>query len=304
LDVKAQLLWRLSVVTHPDAEEAVKELLEAAVQAPTDSYLNCKTGRVTVSAYFENRRTWSLTQRARVKAGLERVHSCGLETAPAQLMVRPVRREDWSESWKRHFQPLEVGPTLLVRPSWSRLKPRKGQRLVVIDPGLSFGTGQHPTTMFCLRQLAAHRRPIERQTFLDIGTGSGILAIAAAKLGYDRIAALEIDPEALRVARANARLNGVFAKIKFRQQDLAALSRQTARKYSVICANLVSNLLLQNCRSLTARVRPNGILVLAGILKNEFAEIQRAYEAQGLRLAASRVEREWRSGAFRKPPGP
>jgi ribosomal protein L11 methyltransferase len=95
----------------------------------------------------------------------------------------------------------------------------------------------------------------------------------------------------------------VFAKIRFHEQDIASLGLQTPRKYSVICANLVSNLLLQNCRSLTARVRPNGILVLAGILKKEFAEIQRAYEAQGLRLAASRVEREWRSGAFRKPTG-
>ena len=142
-----------------------------------------------------------------------------------------MRREDWAESWKRHFKPIEIGDALLVKPSWSKRRPRKNQAVVILDPGLSFGTGQHPTTAFCLREIVRLKLAKERgrlarefktrhhadepsalQSFLDIGTGSGILAIAAAKLGYQPVHAFDFDAEAVRIARANARANRVQAK--------------------------------------------------------------------------------------------
>ena len=146
--------------------------------------------------------------------------------------------------------------------------------MVVLDPGLSFGTGQHPTTAFCLRQLVARRRPGEAQSCLDIGTGSGILAIAAAKLGYAPVDAFDFDPEAVRIARANARRNGVAARIRFSRQDLTKLPRRSARKYSLVCANLISSLLLAERERILARLQPDGVLVVAGILKEEFAQVQ------------------------------
>jgi ribosomal protein L11 methyltransferase len=187
---------------------------------------------------------------------------------------------------------------LLIKPSWSRRRPRKGQSVVVLDPGLSFGTGQHPTTGFCLRQLAARRKPAARQSFLDIGTGSGILAIAAAKLGYEPVEAFDFDAEAVRIARENAAKNQVSAGIRLRRQDVTKLPLRSAGKYSVICANLIANLLLSERGRLLARLPEDGVLVLAGILKTEFRQVQRAFESAGLRLVASRTEHEWRSGAF------
>ena len=109
------------------------------------------------------------------------------------------------------------------------------------------------------------------------------------------------DPESVRVARANARQNGVFLKIQITRQDLTRLPRQSAKKYDIVCANLISNLLIAERQRIIARLKPGGTLVLAGILKREFAQVQCTYEQAGLKLIASRVEQEWRSGAFALP---
>src|SRR5205814_9828492 len=134
-------------------------------------------------------------KRARLADALENIRNAGLKLGPARIKLERVRSQDWSESWKRHFKPLEIGRELLIRPSWSKRRAHKDQAVVVLDPGLSFGTGQHPTTAFCLRQLATRRIPGQAQSFLDIGTGSGILAISAARLGYGPIRAIDSDSE-------------------------------------------------------------------------------------------------------------
>jgi ribosomal protein L11 methyltransferase len=187
---------------------------------------------------------------------------------------------------------------LLIKPSWSRRKPKPGQASLVLDPGLSFGTGQHATTGFCLREIARRQRPGVKQSFLDVGTGSGILALAAAKLGYAPVHAFDFDPDAVRVARANAKRNGVHAKLRINQQDVTKLPAKAPRQYDLVCANLISTLLIAERKRISGLVRPDGELVLAGILRKEFGEVQAAYETLGMRLTASRSEREWRSGAF------
>jgi ribosomal protein L11 methyltransferase len=131
-----------------------------------------------------------------------------------------------------------------------------------------------------------------------VGTGSGILAIAAAKLGYGPVEAVDVDSDAVRTARRNARLNGAASIIRFRRQDFRRATRRPVRKYSVVCANLISSLLVEERERLLSGVDRGGLLVLAGILATEFAGVQQAYEAAGWRVVASRKEEEWRSGAF------
>jgi ribosomal protein L11 methyltransferase len=230
--------------------------------------------------------------------GLERITRDGLDIGAGRVSLKRIRREDWAESWKRHFKPLLIGSALLIKPSWSRRRPQRGQEVVVLDPGLSFGTGRHPTTAFCLRQLVALRRRGEAPSCLDIGSGSGILAIAAARLGYHPVAALDCDPDSIRIARDNARRNGVSAGIRFLRQDLTKLPRRNMRKYWVVCANLVSNLLVAERERILACLHPDGTLVAAGILKTEFEQVQETFESAGLRLKTSRSQDEWRSGAF------
>ena len=154
------------------------------------------------------------------------------------------------------------------------------------------------TTEFCLRQLVTRRDPASRQSFLDIGTGSGILAIAAAKLGYASVHAFDFDSQSVRVARANARVNRVRHQIRIIQADLARLPRRAARQFDVVCANLLANLLIAERDRILARLKPGGVLVVAGILKREFTEVRLAYEAAGLHLVTSKLEKDWRSGMF------
>ena len=219
-----------------------------------------------------------------------------------------MRREDWAESWKRHFKPLEIGDALLLKPSWEKRQPRKGQAVIILDPGLSFGTGHHATTGFCLRQLVEVRkgRGAGRESrasapalsLLDIGTGSGILAIAAAKLGYSPVRCFDFDPESVRVAKANAAQNDVAHLVKPVRRDLTKLPPASATRYHVVCANLIYDLLIAERDRILSRLRPDGVLVLAGILQTQFAKVERAYRQAGLKLIATEVEKEWQSGAF------
>ncbi len=294
--VKNQPLWRISVATTPEAEEAIAELLQRLLGPGASSFTDLETGRTTVALHLA-RKPDSSALRAALSAGLAGIRRCGLKTGAGRIFVRRIRRAEWAEAWKRHFQPIEIGTALLIKPGWSRRRPRKRQAVIVLDPGLGFGTGQHPTTAFCLRQLAARRDPAVRQSFLDIGTGSGILAVAAAKLGYAPVEAFDCDPEAVRVARANARRNRVASRVRLRRADLTTLPAPRAQ-YDLVCANLIATLLVSERERILSHLKVDGVLVIAGIMKTEFAEVRKQFEAAGLALVASRAEREWHSGAF------
>jgi ribosomal protein L11 methyltransferase len=326
--MKRQSLWRVSVATAPEAEDAVSELLGVVLGRPASSYFNLETGVNTVTVYCEQRPAAFRSVRDIILAGLREIRSCGLKIGSGKVTLAKVRREDWAESWKRHFKPIEIefkirrgelcetplssgklgacvtrpseetGKSLLIKPSWSKKQPRKNQAVVVLNPGLSFGTGQHPTTAFCLQALVRHRKNRTRRSFLDMGMGSGILAIAAAKLGYSPVYAFDFDPEAVRVARTNARANGIHKKLRMVRADVTKLPVHPARRYDLICANLVSTLLISERRRVVAQLNRGGTLVLAGILKSEFAQVRKAFEEPGLKLAARKVENEWCSGSF------
>lgn len=273
------------------------ELLANHLGTTASSYYHLETGLSTVSV-FQEQKLNSAKTRQQIAAGLRHIRECGLDTRPEKIEIATVKREDWRESWKRHFHPLEIGKALLVKPSWSKKRPRKHQAIVVLDPGLSFGTGQHPTTSFCLSEVVHCRKSGMSQSFLDIGTGSGILAIAAAKIGYQPIHAFDFDPDAVRIARENARKNRVSDQVKLTRSDITKLSLTPARKYDLICANLISNLLISEKRRIVGRLKKGGTLVVAGILAGEFAEVERKFAAMNLKRVRRRVEKEWCSGSF------
>jgi len=290
-------LWRVSVATSPEAEDAVAEMLGELFGTAAAAYFNLESGVSTVSV-FRDQKPDAGKFKAEIAAGLERIENCGLKIGAGKIEVAKVKREDWAESWKRHFHPLEIGKTLLVKPSWSKKRACKNQTVVILDPGLSFGTGQHPTTSFCLGEIARGRKKGTAQSFLDIGTGSGILAIAAAKLGYQPVHAFDFDPESVRVAKANARKNRVESRIQLTRGDITKLPLKAARRFDLVCANLISNLLISENRRLVNRLEPGGTLVLAGILVAEFGEVERAFAGLKLKRVAKRVENEWCSGSF------
>lgn len=294
-------LVHVSLKVSPESEDAVSVLLENILGQPPSFYTDAETGIMTASIYLENK-AWSKDAGNQIAAGLREIEQCGLAVVSRTFSVRKVRREDWAESWKRHFKPIEVGQSLLIKPSWSRRKPKKGQVIVILDPGLSFGTGQHATTSFCLKQVARFRRSASGHpaSFLDIGTGSGILAISAAKLGYQPVEAFDFDPESVRVSRGNARVNGVEKRLQISQRDLCQLPLRSGKQFDLVCANLIYDLLLAQGEKIGSRVSASGNLVLAGILEQQFKRVQVRYRELGFELKATRVEKEWQSGLFQR----
>jgi ribosomal protein L11 methyltransferase len=280
-----------------EAEEAVTALFAGLFSEPASAYTDEESGRTAVSIY--RRKPPALGQVAELRAGMRRIRRCGLDTGRSRITVRQIRWQDWAESWKKHFKPLQIGAQLLIKPGWIRRRPRPGQAQVVLDPGLSFGTGRHPTTLFCLQQLVACRDHLLPQAFLDIGTGSGILVIAAAKLGYHPAHALDSDPQSVRVARANARRNRVESQVRISRRDLRRLPAGRI-EYDLICANLTGDLLLEERPRILGRLKSGGQLVLAGVLTAQFALLRTAYSAAGLELTCCRAEGGWHSALFRR----
>jgi ribosomal protein L11 methyltransferase len=337
--LNSKSLWRIAVSVPFEAEEAVAELFARIFEHPASSYSDFETRLARITIYFKEKPHFPATRRAELAAGLKAIRDSGLKIGRPKVSLKLLPRQDWAESWKEHFHPIEIGSSLLIKPSWSKQQAKKGQATIILDPGLSFGTGQHPTTEYCLRELVRRRKRLRKNAaqpfqgcgtrgsdpqgslarsatlgfeaeslrdsksafpgsaFLDIGTGSGILPIAAARLGYGPIDAFDFDPEAVRIASANARRNRVLEKIHFFKQDVTKLSR-TGAKYSMICANLISNLLMDVRDRILGRLRNDGMIVLAGILRSEFEEVQRTYEKAGLKLVKCGVQKEWRSGTF------
>ncbi len=219
---------------------------------------------------------------------------------PGAVECFEIKREDWAEVWKKFFNIQHVTDRLVIRPSWLEYQPKPGQVVVDLDPGMSFGTGQHATTSFCLRMIDRITGQPGMNSFLDAGTGSGILSIAARKLGFSPVEAFDNDPEAVKIAIENAEKNGFArADIEFKTADLTQFDR-TAGTYDLVAANILGRVLLAHREAITRWVRPGGYLILAGILHEEFPEIQSAFEECGLVMEYCQSEKEWTGGFFHK----
>lgn len=290
-------LWEYSVTVRPEDEERIAAWLQEALDCAVASVLDVETGQLRVLAYLP-----SPVVDTRSLARSFEASNAAPDQALPRLEARRLAPQNWAESWKRHFKPLSIRNALLIRASWHHRPAKPGQRVIILDPGLSFGTGHHPTTRFCLSEIVrlAHRRP--RQSFLDLGTGSGLLSLAAVRMGYQNVTGIDIDPQAVRIATLNARRNRLDRRARFLQADIAHLpSDLPIRPSKVVCANLVFDLLIQEKERIASLVTSGGHLVLAGILDSHFANVEEAYMSIGFRLVKARTEREWRSATLEAP---
>ena len=212
-----------------------------------------------------------------------------LERPPRWRRVRRLREEPWRDSWKKHFGIQRHGRALVVKPSWTQYRLKGGDIVIEIDPGMAFGTGQHPTTAMCLRVLEDHVR--KGTDVLDLGCGSGILAIAAAKLGAKQVVAIDVDPNAVRAARENAAANGVANVIEVREGTLVG----EAGRFDVIVANISGLTLERLAVDLVGSLAPGGSLITSGFLDDAVAGLSRAFEETGARGVRVVEEGVWRA---------
>ena len=209
---------------------------------------------------------------------------------------RTVRDEDWAQSWKQFFQVEHVGRRLVICPTWREYLPGQGEIVVSLDPGMAFGTGQHPTTRLCLRALEELLHP--GMDVLDLGCGSGILAIAAARLGAGSALALDLDPSALAATRANARLNDVDRTVRAERGSLGGgwpLAGSAAAIADLVVANINAQTIAELAEPIVAALRPAGLFIGSGIIEERLDEPLLRLAAAGLRVDRLIADGDWRA---------
>ena len=206
-----------------------------------------------------------------------------------------LKRSEWADAWKNFFQPLEVSERLIVRPEWRTEPTLPGQKILTLNPGLCFGTGQHPTTLYCLQEIDRISRN-GGGSMLDAGCGTGILAIAAAMLGFTTVDAFDFDPDAVEITVENLAVNKVDI-VKPEVGD-AAVWQGRPEKYDLVCANILGHLLIAFRKNIATWVKPGGTLVLAGILSTDFDKVSESYRELGFTEIKRSTLKEWTGGTF------
>jgi ribosomal protein L11 methyltransferase len=191
--------------------------------------------------------------------------------------------QDWNETWKKNIQPIDAGERITVIPPWD--KPMEGRLNLIIDPGMAFGTGHHETTKTCLGLIERLSCRVTKKRFLDVGSGTGILSVCAAVMGFEESAAVDTDPLAVEAATKNALLNNLD-KITVMQGDISA----STGVYDMIAANLISETLIMIAPDIASRLKPGGIALLSGMLVGQEDEVISAMNRQGLALDETLVD--------------
>jgi ribosomal protein L11 methyltransferase len=318
----------LSVDVDPEAVESVSELLAqygynggVVIDQPIipgedgPEYSFDATRPVTLRTYLPlDQQTEEV--RARVEQALWHL---GRMRSVGPLQTRPLEEQDWANAWKRYYTIQQIGQRTVIVPSWLEYAARPDEIVIRLDPGMAFGTGLHPTTRLCLALLEQYTQP--NQKVLDLGSGSGILAIAAAGLGAHPVLALDTDPIAVEASAANAERNGVAAQIISAEGSLgrgaelggwvgAGPSPAHASNpqpiaieppFDLIVANILARVLAALADDLIEALIPGGILLSSGIIADRENEVLLAYAAAGLELIERRQEGDWVALAHRRP---
>jgi ribosomal protein L11 methyltransferase len=253
--------------------------------------------RVVIKAYVPTDSDYS-AQMQEVEAFISELSLRYPEEVFSAPTLGAVNTEDWSNSWKVHFKPLRVGKRLLIVPTWEETVPLPDDLVIRIDPGMAFGTGGHETTRLCLELLESvmENSPLlTTPSLLDLGTGSGILAMAASLLGAGRIVALDIDPDAVDVARENLALNGLADQVECGTQPLETLTEN----FDIILANILAEELVRLAPYLTDRLNPGGSLILSGILAEKESLVRAGFASQPLTYHQTLRSGEWVAMLYR-----
>lgn len=256
----------------------------------------------TITIYFEDTKISAIHIRELTKI-VEMVKGCvkggmyGPEADFGRLEVETVivNDNDWKDKWKEFFKPSKITDTLVVKPTWEEYTPAEGEKIIEIDPGMAFGTGTHETTTLCMRLLEKYLK--DDQSVMDVGCGSGILAIAAALLGSKDILGVEIDPDAVRTAIENVELNGVSDVVAVKEGDL---TKGVDKVVDLIVANLMAPLVIELSGAAADHLVDKGIYISSGILIEKRDQVAEAVKAAGFEIVEILEEGEWCAIAAQK----
>lgn len=254
-------------------------------------------GFAVIKGYFSEG-TDMVALQLEVNPRVEELSEFGIDTGEVRYETRTVDEDDWATAWKQYFKPVRVSERLTIKPTWEEYTPESpNEKIIELDPGMAFGTGTHPTTSLCLRTLETVIQGGEE--VIDVGTGSGILAIGAIKLGAKHVLALDLDPVAVISARENVELNGLEQQITVKESDLLsvlgsqdpALGVQLPVK--VVVANILAEIILLFVDDVYNALESGGTYIVSGIWKNKEQVVHDALVASGFEVSAIHRDEDW-----------
>lgn len=255
-----------------------------------EKILNADKGIASVSVFVPSDRSY-VDDVAYIR---QRMDELGLH---GKIECDGVSEEDWANSWKQYYKPIKCGERIVICPAWEKYEPAEGEIVVNMDPGMAFGTGTHETTRLCIRLLEKYAKAGD--LMVDVGTGTGILAICASRLGAKFCRAYDIDPMAVRVARENIADSGLD-NITCDTSDLLHHVSLEDGKYDVMCANIVADIIIRMTPDVEKYLKDDGILLASGIIAQRCDDVVRAFDAVGYELVELITDNDWCGLAVRK----
>ena len=215
---------------------------------------------------------------------------CGELDLHPEVELVGVNEEDWANSWKQYYKPVKIGERIVICPAWEKYTPAEGELVIRMDPGMAFGTGTHETTRLVIRLLEKYTKAGQRM--LDVGTGTGILAICASRLGADICRAYDIDPTAVRVARENIKDSGL-TNVTCDQSDLLKQVSLEGGQYDLVCANIVADIIIRMTPDVGKYMKDDAVLLASGIIAERCDDVVACFEANGFKVVEKLTDNDW-----------
>ncbi|WP_374018616.1 50S ribosomal protein L11 methyltransferase [Paenibacillus thiaminolyticus] len=265
-------------------------------------------GEAKIQGYFAEGTDLAAIE-GEVAGRIRELRTYGIDPGEAAMSWRSVHEDDWADAWKQYFKPTRITSKLTIKPSWESYTPTAEEQVIELDPGMAFGTGTHPTTSLCLQALESVIQGGE--DIIDVGTGSGILAIGACKLGARHVLAIDLDPVAVKSARENVAMNGLHDDITVREGDLLYMLKASGTDEApalgvtlpvqIVVANILAEVILLFVEDVFAALQPGGIYIASGIYKNKEEAVERELIRYGFLIDAKHREEDWVAFVATKP---
>jgi len=318
------MIWHeLTIYTTEEASEAIADWLHAqgaggvsieesgSLDRERDTSLgqwyekplnDIPEGDALMKAYFSEETDMDVIQDG-LRELLRDLPGFGLDPGRGEITLAPIEEDAWAESWKQYFKPTHVSERLVIKPTWETYESKPHELVIELDPGMAFGTGTHATTALCMRTLEGVVKPGDH--VIDVGTGSGILAVTAVRLGAERVLALDLDPVAVSSAKENAKLNGLSESIAVQLSDLLGALKTdepTGVKLpvQVVVANILAEIIVTFVDDVYQALQPDGYYVASGIITSKEADVTEALLRAGFEMESRSEENGWVALVARK----
>lgn len=298
------------IKVDPQAVEAVTDILYGlgaqgvAIDEPVDvqklredelywDYIDEKllendTEETKIMAYFSEEETNLPEKIAVIKEKIRNLTEFGLSIGSGTVELSNVNQEDWESAWKQYFKPVHVTDRIVVKPEWEEYSPQEGEIVIEIDPGMAFGTGTHETTSMCINQIEKNLKAGDR--VIDIGSGSGILSMAAVLLGAEKATGVDLDPVAVRVALENVELNNLQDKIDILHGNLTDVIREKA---DIVVANIMADIILILLEDVREFIKDDGLFISSGIIQEKRAAVEARLLEKNFSIVEVETKGEW-----------